>query len=47
MIEIKRLTDLPHEIMNHKDKRIVVCTGHFCDLDGLVEDEYLKRLDEK
>ena len=34
---------LTHSIQVHNGKRIAVCNGHFCDMDGLSEYEYLKR----
>lgn len=39
---IGSLYDLEHSIILHNGKRICVCNGHFCDLDGLSEYDYLK-----
>lgn len=33
-------TDIEHSIIIHNGKRIVVCNGHFCDMDGLSEYQY-------
>ena len=35
--------ELSHSIILRDGKRIAVCNGHFCDIDGLSEYEYLKR----
>lgn len=39
---IRSLYELSHSIKLYNGKRITVCNGHFCDLDGLSEHEYLK-----
>lgn len=35
--------ELSHSIKLFNGNRIVVCNGHFCDLHGISEYEYLKR----
>ena len=38
MIEevIKDIRDLPHRVINYKGKKMWVCVGHCCVLDGVV-----------
>ena len=35
--------DEKHSVVKRNGKRVIVCNGHFCDLDSISEGEYYKR----
>lgn len=37
-------TDTLHSIQVRNGKRVIVCNGHFCDMDSLSEYEYYKKI---
>ena len=39
--------DLQHKVIVEKGKRIMVCCGHFCDIDGMSEGNYYKNKRER